>query len=254
MRINKYVAKCGIASRREADALIAAGRVLVNGTPATLGQIVDDEDRVTVKGASTEKRYVLFYKPRGVLTHGGNSREPDVASFLRAQYGITGAFPVGRLDKASEGLLLVTNDGRVTGALLDPAHGHEREYEVWVDKRVTDSMLRKLSAGVYIEGYKTKPARAIRTGTNCFRITLTEGKKHQIRRMCAAAGYQVRQLTRIRIAHLTRDGLAPGQYREIRGAELHRLLGELGVARGQTESAPPYNGASGLRSGKKRSR
>lgn len=258
MRINKYIAHHGIASRREADALVATGRVFVNGAPATLGQIVHEHDQVTVANHNTKKkRYLLFNKPTGILTHGGNKHEPDVITFLHTHYNITNVYPVGRLDKASEGLLLLTDDGRVPRELLDPAHGHEREYEVWVDKRVTDSTLHKLSKGIRIEGYRTKPAKAVRCGTNCFRITLTEGKKHQIRRMCAAAGYQVLKLNRIRIAHLTQDGLAPGQYRALRGAPLTKLLRTLGLssaAHATSQYTSRYKEASGLRSGKKRSR
>src|SRR5690606_21072281 len=138
-------------------------------------------------------------------------------------------YPVGRLDKASEGLIILTNDGLVTGTLLDSDNENEKEYEVTVDKPVTTRFLKKLAEGVNIEGYRTKPTLTAPKNAKTFRIVLTEGKKHQIRRMCAALGWQVQQLKRVRIVNIKLDKLKPNQYRKLTGGELERFLKELGL-------------------------
>jgi 23S rRNA pseudouridine2604 synthase len=231
MRLNKYLAYEGVASRREADELIASGVVLVNGKKGLLGQKIEKTDKVTLKGTTKEKHYYAYYKGRGIITHSPTEGEKDIATRLKEDYGITDVYPVGRLDKDSEGLLILTNDGRVTGPLLDPRGGHEKEYEVTVDKPVTGFFLQKLEHGVSIEGYMTKKAKAIKNAKNklSFTIVLTEGKKHQIRRMCAALGYQVQNLKRVRIASVTLGSLKPNQYRVLKGKELATFLAELKV-------------------------
>jgi 23S rRNA pseudouridine2604 synthase len=231
MRLNKYLAYEGVASRREADVLIASGAVLVNGKQAVIGQKVEKTDKVTLKGTTKAKHYYAYYKGRGIITHSPAEGEKDIATRLKEDYGIRDVYPVGRLDKDSEGLLILTNDGRVTGPLLDPRGGHEKEYEVTVDKPVTGFFLQKLEHGVSIEGYKTKKAKAIKNAKNklAFTIILTEGKKHQIRRMCAALGYQVQSLKRVRIASVSLGSLKPNQYRVLKGNELAAFLSELKV-------------------------
>ena len=233
MRINKYLAHQGVASRREADALIEAGKVLLNGKRAELGSQVNDGDEVSIKGATKAKRYLAYYKGRGVITHSPAAHETDIVTKLKKDFSITDVSPVGRLDKDSEGLIILTSDGRITGPLLDPEAQHEKEYEVNVDKPVNGWFLKHMSEGVDIEGYTTKPATVTASPKNekRFSIILTEGKKHQIRRMCAALGYQVKDLKRVRIMNIELGKLKPNQYRKIEGAELAAFLGELDVTK-----------------------
>lgn len=231
MRINKYLAHQGYSSRREADQLIEKGIVTINGKVAKMGQQVQKGDSVKVKQKSQPaKRYLAYYKGRGVITHSPAEHEIDIVSKLAADYSITDVYPLGRLDKDSEGLIILTDDGRITGPLLDPEKAHEREYEVTVDKPVNQWFLRHMADGVNIEGYTTKPATITPLrNQKRFTLVLTEGKKHQIRRMCAALGYQVTELKRVRIMHITLDGLKPNQYRKIAGTELAELLKQLNI-------------------------
>lgn len=231
MRINKYLAHQGYSSRREADQLVEKGLVTINGRVATMGQQVQHGDSVKVKQKNQPaKRYLAYYKGRGVITHSAAPHETDIVSKLAEDYSITDIYPLGRLDKDSEGLIILTDDGRITGPLLDPEQGHEREYEVTVDKPINQWFLRHMADGVNIEGYTTKPARITPLkNQKRFNVILTEGKKHQIRRMCAALGYQVTELKRVRIMHIALDKLKPNQYRKIAGTELHTLISTLGV-------------------------
>ena len=233
VRINKYIAEKGWASRREADALIAEGKILVNGKKAVIGQQISAEDTVELAGKTKEKIYLAYYKGRGVITHSPAEHEVDIATKMKTDYGITDVFPVGRLDKDSEGLMILTNDGRITGPLLDPDAGHQKEYEVRVDKEIKNRVLTAMADGVDIEGYVTKPAQVTRVGKNphgkTFRITLTEGKKHQIRRMCAALGYQVQSIKRIRIENIELNKLKPNQFRKLKGKELSDFLKTLNL-------------------------
>ncbi len=231
MRINKYLAEQKIASRREADALIDAGKVLVNGKKAELGQQVTAEDKVEITGTSKKYQYLAYYKGRGVITHSPSEGEVDIAMRLKKDYSLTTVAPVGRLDKDSEGLIILSNDGRITGPLLNPEAGHEKEYEVTVDKNVTGMFLKLMAIGVDIEGYHTKPAQIKPNSKNNkkFNLIITEGKKHQIRRMCAALGYQIDTLKRVRIANIDIGTLKPNQYRKIAGPELKVFMTELGL-------------------------
>ena len=231
MRINKYLSQKKLASRREADLLIAAGKVLVNGQPGVVGQQIQAHDTVEVVGEQKPKRVIAYYKPRGVITHSPEEHEVDIATQVRIDHGLKKVFPVGRLDKDSEGLILLTDDGRITGPLLNPENGHEKEYEVTVDKEVTDSFLSKLRDGVSIEGYITKPARAEAKSPKRFLLTLTEGKKHQIRRMCAALGYQVQTLTRVRVLHINIENLKSGEIRHLKGESLATLYRTLDITK-----------------------
>jgi 23S rRNA pseudouridine2604 synthase len=233
MRINKYLAEHGYASRREADALVEAGAVLINGTPAVLGQKVSERDIVTLSDSAKQPKrtYLAYYKGRGIITHSPAAGETDIAAKLASQYNLTGVYPVGRLDKDSEGLMILTNDGRITGPLLDPERENEKEYEVTVDKPITGQFLKQMARGVAIEGYTTKPATAKKRGAARFSLTLTEGKKHQVRRMCAALGYQVKSLKRIRITNIELGSLKPNQFRKIVGGELETFLQTLKVGK-----------------------
>jgi 23S rRNA pseudouridine2604 synthase len=231
MRINKYLAHSGIASRREADVLIEKRQILINGKKAVTGQQVQEGDKVELKGETKAKQYLAYYKGRGTITHSPGEKEVDIVMRLEKDFGITNMSPVGRLDKASEGLIIVSNDGRITGPLLDPEAGHEKEYQVEVDKKISTLFVHLMQNGVDIEGYVTKPTTVTPSTKNekKFNITLTEGKKHQIRRMCAALGFQIKALKRVRIANITVGAIKPNQYRKIIGAELKSFLQELGL-------------------------
>ncbi len=232
MRLNKFLAFRGFTTRRGADVLIEKKRVFVNGKTALLGQKVLDTDLVEIKDHDTSHyTYVLYYKPRGVITHSPAKGETDIVSDIYTRHKLTGLFPVGRLDKDSEGLMILTNDGRVTERMLNPDQGHEREYEVTVDKRVTQSLCTRLSKGVVIEGYTTRPADAklLKSSEKTFTITLTEGKKHQVRRMCAALGYQVTSLKRTRMLNFGLKTLRPGAIYQLKPKEALELQHSLGL-------------------------
>jgi len=231
LRVNKYLAHTGVASRREADVLIAAGKVTINGKKAAMGQSVEESDTVAVVGKTKTKSYYAYYKGRGVITHSPAAHETDIAMKLAADYGITHVSPIGRLDKDSEGLMILSNDGRITGPLLSPESKNEKEYEVLVDKPLSGMFKRAMEAGVDIEGYRTKPAKVEANTKNDkrFMLIITEGKKHQIRRMCAALGYQVQSLKRNRILNIELGKLKPNQYRKIAGPELTEFLKTLGL-------------------------
>lgn len=231
MRINKYLAHTGIASRREADTLIERGQILVNGKKAQMGQAITEHDKVELKGETKTRKYLAYYKGRGTITHSPGEKEVDIVMRLAQDFGITDVSPVGRLDKASEGLIILSNDGRIVGPLLNAEGSHEKEYNVQVDKDISTLFVHLMQNGVDIEGYQTKPTTVVVSSKNekKFNITLTEGKKHQIRRMCAALGYQVKSLKRVRIANIEIKNLKPNQYRKIIGEELGTFLQKLGV-------------------------
>jgi 23S rRNA pseudouridine2604 synthase len=231
LRINKYLAHTGIASRREADTLIEKGQILVNGKKAVTGQKIQADDTVALKGSTKTRKYLAYYKGRGTITHSPSEKEIDIVMRLERDFGITDVSPVGRLDKASEGLIILSNDGRIVGPLLDTNNSHEKEYNVQVDKDISTLFVHLMQTGVDIEGYQTKPAKVVVSSKNerKFNIILTEGKKHQIRRMCAALGYQVQSLKRVRIANIELKNLKPNQYRKIVGEELTTFLAELGL-------------------------
>lgn len=229
-RINKRMSELGLSSRREADTLIEQGVVLVNGAPATLGQKVTAADTITLTtDTQATKQYLAYYKGRGIISHSPEQNEVDIATRLKKDYGLTDIYPVGRLDKDSEGLILLTNDGRLTGPLLNPENMIAKTYLVTVDKPITGPVLTKLEQGVNIEGYITKPATATKAGEFRFTLTITEGKKHQIRRMCAALGYQVQSLKRIQIANIELAQLKPNQYRKLSKSEKQELFALLGL-------------------------
>lgn len=225
IRINKRMAELGLCSRREADALVEKGVVYVDGVKAVMGQKVSPETKIAIKDKTPRTlTYLVYYKGRGIITHSPAEHEIDIATRLEKDFGLTGVHPVGRLDKDSEGLLIVTNDGRLTAPLLDPKNNIEKVYEVEVDKPIVGSFLAKLENGVNIEGYVTKSAKAQKLSNKRFTLTLTEGKKHQIRRMCAALGFQVQSLKRVKIADIELGKLKPNQYRKLNAEELKELL------------------------------
>ena len=228
-RLNKFVADSGYCSRREADRLIAEGRVQVDGRPGVLGDRVLPGIRVTVDGQSLsgrgERVYIALNKPAGIVCT-TDPREPmNVVDYLDYPIRI---FPVGRLDKDSEGLLLMTSDGEIINRILRAAGGHEKEYEVEIDRPVTKEFVEKMSAGVPILDTVTLPCRVRRTGERSFNIILVQGPNRQIRRMCEALGCNVVRLRRIRIMNIRLGAMRPGQWRELSEEELSGLMGQLG--------------------------
>jgi 23S rRNA pseudouridine2604 synthase len=214
MRINKYLALKQISTRRGADELIEKKKVFINGKLAALGSKVNKNDTVEVRQKKGEERKYLYYaynKPIGTET---SSPREDL-------------FPLGRLDKASHGLLILTNDGRITDRLLNPKYVHEKEYVVKTKEKLRSNFKDKMEAGVSIEGYKTKPCKVTIINENTFRIILTEGKKHQIRRMCVALFQEVADLKRVRIMNIKLGTLKPKQTREITGQELSIFLNQV---------------------------
>ena len=227
IRLNKYLAECGVCSRREADRLIQEGRVAINGAAAGLGARVCASDEVSVNGrrlTGRSKTAVLaFYKPVGVTcTEKDRHAEKIVADMIRYPVRVTYA---GRLDKDSEGLLILTNDGDLIDAMMRGANRHEKEYVVKVDKEITPQFLEKMSGGVYLKELDaiTRTCRLEQTGKYTFKIILTQGLNRQIRRMCRAFGYEVRSLRRIRVMNIELGNLKPGSYREVTGEELTKL-------------------------------
>lgn len=220
MRINKYLAHKKYCTRREADTLIASGKVTVNGKRAQLGQQITETDVVTVSQKQKNYQYYAYYKPRGIITHSPQKGEEAIADIMP----LPGVFPIGRLDKDSYGLIMLTNDGRITDALLHPDKEHDKEYVVEVDKELPNNFDTKMGKGVNIEGYTTRPCTVKVTSPKKFSIILTEGKKHQIRRMCAAFDLSVRELKRIRILNVTLGNLKPGEHRMLKGEEREKFL------------------------------
>ena len=228
IRLNKYIADSGFCSRREADRLIEQGRVQIDGRTGTLGDRVTDGMTVTVDGREMnrkeEKVYLVINKPVGIVCT-ADPREPlNIVDYLGYPERV---FPVGRLDMDSEGLLIMTSDGEIVNRLLRAAGGHEKEYEVEVDRPVTADFLKKMAAGVPILDTVTLPCRVRRTGERSFNIILVQGLNRQIRRMCEALGYRVRKLRRIRIMNIRLGNMQPGQWREITPEELETLFAAL---------------------------
>ena len=227
IRINRYLSDRGLCSRRAADEWIAQGRVTIDGQRAVLGDVVWPGSRVQVDrrpvGDGEEKVYLALNKPRGIVCT-ADPREPmNVVSYLGLPQRI---YPVGRLDKDSEGLLLLTNDGDVVNHVLRASERHEKEYRVWVDKPVTDLFLRRMEAGVPILGTVTAPCKCRQTGEKAFAIVLTQGLNRQIRRMCEYFGYNVVRLLRVRIMHIRLGDMETGHYRALTDDEVARLKGE----------------------------
>lgn len=224
-RLNKFIADSGYCSRREADRLIEEGRVQVDGRTGSLGDRVLDGMTVIVDGHRLSGRgarvYIILNKPRGIVCT-ADPREPmNVVDYIAYPIRI---FPVGRLDKDSEGLLLLTSDGEIVNRLLRAAGGHEKEYEVEVDHPLTREFMDHMMHGVPILDTVTLPCRLRRTGNRSFNLILVQGLNRQIRRMCEALGYTVTKLRRIRINSIRIGDLQPGQWRELTSAEVAALM------------------------------
>ena len=224
MRINKFLALRGDATRRGADALIEDRKVTINGRLAKLGDAVNEKDVVTIKGLDKkEYLYFAYYKPRVIITHSPQNGEKSIEDVIKGSIKAE-VFPIGRLDKDSHGLIILTNDGRITQKLLSPEREHEKEYIVTLDKPITAKFLKLMERGVEIEGYMTKPAIAKENGFCKIDVIITEGKKHQLRRMCAALGYTVKDIKRIRIMNIKLGSLQAGTWRRLQGKELSDFL------------------------------
>ena len=229
IRINKFFTEHGICSRREADRLIEAGRVTINNVVAKLGDQVTAADVIARDGQvipwGQPRLYLKYHKPVGVTT----TSEAHVPRNIIQEIGHPERiFPIGRLDKDSSGLILLTNDGDIVNEILRTEFGHEREYEVVLDRPYGQSVLDGLAAGVVILGRKTKPCRVERMGARRFRIVLTEGMNRQIRRMSQAVGYRVVALHRVRIMHITLAGLPEGCWKPLSRREREELLTAVG--------------------------
>ncbi len=224
MRLNAYLARSGVASRRKADELIKTGRVTVNGAPGQLNTFVAASDAVAVDGRPVAKlalAYVLLHKPAGVVTTASDPH--GRRTVLHLVDHPARVVPVGRLDADTTGVLLLTNDGSLAHRLAHPRYGVEKVYEAEVEGDPDDDALERLRAGIELDDGRTAPAQVRRLGPGRIELVLHEGRKHQVKRMLDAVGHGVRRLHRSRYAGLTADGLAPGQWRELTAAEVDRL-------------------------------
>ncbi len=228
MRLNKFLSDAGVCSRREADRLIESGAVLINGVPALLGQKIKKTDVVTYKGKviKTEEEFILIAlnKPLGIECTADPKNKDNVVKYVGLDKRI---YPIGRLDKNSEGLLLLTNNGDIVNKILKASTYHEKEYVVKTDKEIDDDFIYKMSHGVNILETVTRECKVTKTGKYTFNIVLTQGLNRQIRRMCEALGYKVKSLKRIRIMNIKLDGIKYGTYRYVTDEELNELKKQL---------------------------
>lgn len=239
IRINKYIASLGVASRREADKQVEQGKVLINGVTALPGSRVKPGDKVMMDGVLLKKRpirqvYIALNKPRGIVSTTDPAEKHNVIRFMNYPERI---YPIGRLDKDSEGLLLLTNDGDIVNRILRARYGHEKEYLVRVNRDITEDFVRGMEGGVRILGQVTLPCKVRPIDKRTFRITLTQGLNRQIRRMCEALGYEVVRLERIRIMNITLGNLTPGSWRYLTIKEMKQVEELLLAAEAKAEAA-----------------
>jgi len=230
MRINKYISETGYCSRRETDRLIAAGRITINGETCAAGAEVEASDEVKIDGQPIPRKeapvYLALNKPRGIVCTHAKGVTGNIADYVNYPVRI---FPIGRLDKDSEGLILLTNDGSIVNRMMRAEHGHEKEYAVAVDKPITAEFLERMAAGVEIMNTVTLPCRTYRIAEQVFGIVLKQGLNRQIRRMCKELGYRVLELRRERIMNIRLGGLAIGRWRDLEAEELEGLSESLGI-------------------------
>ncbi|UTH14297.1 pseudouridine synthase [Macrococcus equipercicus] len=228
MRINKYLSESGITSRRGADKFINDGRIMINGLPAELGSQVAEGDVVLVDGrpVTLDNSYVYLKlnKPRGITSTTERHIKGNIVDFVGHRERI---FHIGRLDKDSEGLILLTNDGDIVNEILRAENKHEKEYVVTVDKKITAEFLTKMAEGVAILDTVTLPAKVKKINDHTFNIVLMQGLNRQIRRMCEALGYDVRRLKRIRVMNILIDGLKNGEWQDLTAGERQELFTQL---------------------------
>ncbi len=247
VNINKYISDSGMCSRREADRLIDQGRVQINGKRAVLGQRVTEMDEVVVDSQrikpKTNRVYMAFNKPVGVTTTTDPKDPTNIVQFIDYHERL---FPIGRLDKDSEGLIFLTNDGNIVNKILRSGNAHEKEYIVKVHKSIQPDFIEKMSTGVPILGTRTLPCPVQQLGKSTFRITLVQGMNRQIRRMCEVLGYKVTELKRVRIMDIQLGDLKTGRWRILTPAEVKAL--QATTADSATEAPPnPRQGASNPR-------
>ncbi len=234
MRINKYLSECGLCSRREADRLVEKGAVLINGEQAAAGSQVQEGDRVTVNGKAVsrkqEKIYLKLYKPRGIVCTSDKREKNNLTDFLKYPERVTYA---GRLDRDSEGLLILTDDGDLINAMMRARENHEKEYLVTVDRPLNDEFLDRMRKGVYLEelAVTTRPCRIEQVDERTFRIVLTQGLNRQIRRMCRACGRKVKMLKRIRVVNIQLGTMKSGDCFPLTDAEKNELFRRVQVER-----------------------
>lgn len=226
IRLNKYLVDAGICSRREADRLITQQEIVVDGKIATLGQKVTGEEDIVVKGNPVRKQkskrvYLAFHKPVGIICTSDPKATDNIIEAVNYSERI---FHIGRLDVASSGLILLTNDGSIVNKILRSEGEHEKEYQVRIDRAVTPEFIRTLSTGVEVLGRKTLPAKVVKTDDTSFRITLVEGRNRQIRRMCEAVGANIKSLKRIRVMNIHLGDLPMGHWRYLTPSEQKNLL------------------------------
>ncbi len=225
IRLNKFLSDAGYCSRREADRLVEQGVVKVNGKTAVMGQKVTNNDSIMVKGKniSREEEQILIAlnKPVGIECTTDLNNPDNIVDFINFDKRI---YPIGRLDKNSQGLILLTNDGSIVNNILKGSNYHEKEYVVTVDKPVTDDFIKKMSTGVRILDQVTRPCKVAKVKKHVFNIVLTQGLNRQIRRMCGELGYNVQKLKRIRIMNIELGNLPVGQYRKVTDSELKELM------------------------------
>ena len=229
MRINKYISETGICSRRATNRLIEEKRITVNGIVCEPGTMIDPADVVLIDGriipAKADSVYIALNKPVGITCTAAKTVKGNIIDFMNYPGRI---FPIGRLDKDSEGLILMTNDGEIVNKMMRSEYGHEKEYVVKVDMPITDKFIRKMSEGVEILGTTTKACKVSKISEYEFRIILTQGLNRQIRRMSKECGYRVVRLERVRIMNIEGAGMAEGDWRELTETELADLLEQLG--------------------------
>ncbi len=228
VRINKLLSDAGICSRREGDRLIEAGRITVNGRVAVLGDRVSYSDEIRVDGklVSREEEQIIlaFNKPVGIECTADRDNPDNIIDYINYHKRV---YPIGRLDKNSQGLILMTNDGSIVNGILKASSYHEKEYHVWTDKELTGEFLEAMSSGVHILDTVTRPCEVKKIDRHCFSIVLTQGLNRQIRRMCKALGYNVVKLKRIRIMNVLLGDLPKGKYRSVEGEERQKLLEQI---------------------------
>lgn len=252
VRLNKYLSDAGVCSRRQADRYAQEGRITIDGQVAELGQKVLPGQKVCVdgrpvgaEGGVSHRRIVLAVnKPRGIVCTTSRQEKDNIVDFVGYPERI---YPMGRLDKDSEGLILMTNDGELMDEILRARNGHEKEYEVQVNRPVSERFLKEMAGGVPILDTVTRPCRIRKTGTFSFRIILTQGLNRQIRRMCEALGYRVRALKRIRVMNIHLGELPTGAYRELSEAEIFELM----RLTGKTVPAARQRRAAGRQAGQR---
>ncbi len=231
IRLNKYLVDAGVCSRREADRLITLGKIIVNGARAELGQKVDGTEKIVVKGKqvakpSAKRVYLAYHKPVGIICTSDPKAKDNIIDAVKFPERV---FHVGRLDVASSGLILLTNDGDVVNKILRAEGKHEKEYVVTIDRTVTPEFIQTMSTGVEIMGRKTLPAKVQKLGDTSFAITLVEGRNRQIRRMCEEMHVNVKRLERIRVMNIHLGDLPVGTWRHLTQAEEAQLMRMLGV-------------------------